>query len=220
MTKLAVGIIVVFGVLIVRPVLADPITIETYPDGGDIPETLGDWTLESHEINDPGTTTDSFTTDSGNTFHMDETVEVITRDWVEDGDGTIYSVPTNIITLTPENPIGAISFVISSEAYWAGAWVSAAWEDSSGNVGSLRNPDEGYFWVNHNTGELAGVGVGIWAEAGACITSVTIEPPEWGFGSIRTADCAVSVAEPGSLGLLGLGFFGIGFAARRRMLRA
>lgn len=224
MTKPILGFIAASGLFIFGQAVADPITIEAFPDGGDIPEELGDWTLDPYEITDPdGTETNSFTTESGNTFHMDDTVEVMTGEWwVEDPtDGaTIFGVPGNEITLTPENPIGAISFVISSAWQNAGAWVSAEWVDASGARGSLRNPEYGYFDVNNDTGGFAGVGVGIWAESGACITSVTIEPPKWGFGSIRTADCVVSVPEPGTLGLLGMGLFGIGLAARRRLLRS
>lgn len=214
MTKLILRIVAAAGLLIGGQAIADPITIGAFPDGEDIPAELGGWTLDPYEINDSdGTKTDSFTTESGNTFQMDDTVEVMTPVWVDDPDGgTIFGVPGDMVTLTPENPIGAISFIISSAWENAGAWVSATWEDGNGNTGSLRNPESGYF--DANMGDLDGVGVGIWAEPGACITSVTIEPPEWGFGSIRTADC-VSVPEPGTLALLGLGLVGIGVTRRR-----
>ena len=134
---------------------------------------------------------------------------------------TIFGVPGNSVTLTPTNPLGALSFMIHS-SFGGGAWVSAQWTDIHGNIGTVRNPPgSGHFPINQG---LDGVGVGVWAEPGTCITSVTIEPPDWGFGSISTADAVpcVNVPEPGSLSLFGFGLLllGLGSLTRPNLLLA
>ena len=216
-TKLTSLVIVLFGS---TAVLADPITITVYPDNADIPTILGGHATDPYAITDAdGTIVSSFTTDSGNVINLSPDVMVITEDWVDDPDGdTIFGVHGNMVTLTPTDPLAAISFMIHSSYSNGGAWVSADWIDSDGNSGTVRNPDTGYFPVNQ--GSLDGVGVGMFAASGACITSITSEPCEWGFGSIRTADATpcTQVSEPGSLGLLGLGLLGMGlFMGRRRL---
>ena len=198
--------------------LGDPITIEVYPDNGDIPGILGGYATDPYTITDAdGTIVSSITTDSGNVINLSPDVMVITPDWVDDPDGDkIFGVSGNMVTLDFASPLAAISFMIHSDYASGGAWVSADWVDSGGNGGTVRNPDSGYFAVNQ--GQFDGVGVGMWAEPGACITSITIEPYDWGFGSLRTADATpcTSVPEPGTLSLLGIGLLGLGFSLARR----
>lgn len=199
----------------------DPIVIQTYPDNGDIPGVLGGYTTDPYVITGAdGTVVGSFTTSSGNVITLNPDVTIVTPDWVDDPDGdSIFGVPGNLVILTPSIPLAAISFMIHSDYSNGGAWVSANWIDAVGNSGTVRNPPgSGYFDVNQ--GSLDGVGVGIWAEPGVCIDSITIEPIRWGFGSVRTADArpCVSVAEPGSLSIMGLGLLVMGlFVARRRV---
>ncbi len=217
-----------FGLLLMSATtLAEPIVIQTYADGYEIPHTLGTYPTISYDIPGPNcdaSTADcptSFTTSTGNTINLDQEVSVISPNWVRDPHtgATIFGAHNNRVVLTPDRPLGAISFVISSEWNNAGAWVSADWINAGG-TGSLRNPTSGHFPLHQGT--LRGVGVGIYARPGTCLTGVTIDPPRWGFGSIRTADCVTSVPEPGSLGLLGLGLLGLGLSrrARRQFVRA
>lgn len=202
--------------------VADPITIDTHLDG--TPSSPGGYVTEDYTITgNNGDILSSFTTGSGNEIGMSPDVMVLTdsvngNNWFDDpaNNGAIFGVHGSMVTLTPTNPLAAISFIISS-SFGGGAWVSADWTDSDGNVGTVRNPaGSGYFRVNQ--GEYDGVGVSMYAAPGACITSITIEPYEWGFGAISTADAVgcVSVPEPGSLGLMGLGLLCLGFVARRR----
>jgi len=208
--------------------VADPITIDVYEDGGDVPQTLGGYTTVDYDITGVnGQTVNSFTTATGNEIGMSPDVMILTDDvtgnnWFDDpaNNGAIFGVFGNIVVLTPTNPLGAISFNISS-SFGGSAWVSAEWVDSDGNTGEVRNPTgSGYFPLNTQSGtdDWNGRGVSMYAAEGKCITSITIEPYKWGFGAISTADAVgcVSVPEPGSLSLLSLGLLSLGLLARRR----
>lgn len=208
--------------------VADPITIDVYEDGDDISNSLGGYTTVDYDITGAnGDIVSSFTTGTGNVIGMSPDAMILTddvtgNDWFDDpaNDGAIFGVHGNMVTLTPTNPLGAISFVISS-SFRGSAWVSAEWTDSDGNTGEVRNPTgSGYFPLNTSseTDDWNGRGVSMFAAEGKCITSITIEPYEWGFGAISTADAVgcVSVPEPGPLGLMGLGLLCLGVAARRR----
>lgn len=183
---------------------AGPIKITLNPED---PGSLGDWDLDPFHIQSSPRAVNSFTTDSGNTIRMRPGVTVMNPDWWS-GHGLMYGVHGNRVVLRPINPLGAISFVIDSA--WGGggsAWVNAGWTHGP-RRGVARS---GTFRLHPD-----GVGVGIHATGGACITSVVIDPPRWGFGQIQTADCVTSVPEPGSLSLLALGLLGLGFFVRRR----
>lgn len=198
--------------------VADPITIDTYPDEDLIPGTLGGYETDSFSIddetttlNDDETTVASFTND-GNVITLEgDDVTIVSPDWAVPN-GSIFGIHGRTVTLNPTTPLGAISFIITAQ-FSGSAWVSANWTDSSGS--SYSTGENNWFAINQDNGNNA-IGVGIYAEPGACITSVTVDPaPWWGISAISTADC-VSVPEPGSLSLLSLGLLSLGLLARRR----
>lgn len=195
--------------------VADPITIDYIADDA-IPDAPGGHTTVDYTIvGDDGTPVTSFTNDGNQIDLLGSAVTIETPYWSSPV-GTIFAVHGNTVTLDPANPLGAISFIITAAGN-AGIWVSAdwSWSDGSGS-GTLRNPDQNYTSINSDGGSNNAIGVAIYAEPGACITEVTVDPSWWwGIGSISTADCA-SVPEPGSLSLLSLGLLYLGFVARRR----
>ncbi len=132
--------------------------------------------------------------------------------WVngELSDYDIFTTSVNLVTiLLPENT-RAFSFNVGSNMSARG-WLKAT--ESNGNGIS----DRYYFGLGANN--TPGFGLSVNNSAGQCsaITSVTIDPFQWGFGnfSINNDACSTSVPAPATAILLGLGLFGLLLSRRQ-----
>lgn len=103
----------------------------------------------------------------------------------------------------------AFSFTVGAGYDSAGGWLKA--KSSDGSV-----TDKTSFKVNNEYTPSFGVYADNTDGSCSAITSVIIEPSEWGFGnlSINQDDCT-SVPEPAPIALLALGLIGLGFMRRK-----
>ncbi len=198
--------------------------LEQYDSNTPTPDTIGGYAMTDFSIvNDTqtgGTSTVNapingsltFTDIGGATLDMSRGLADSTSWWVngETNDYDIFTTGVNWVTiLLPENT-RAFSFNVGSNMSARG-WLTAT------EVAGNGIDDKQYFRLSASNTP----GFGIYANnsQGQCsaITSVTIDPFQWGVGnfSINNDPCSTSVPTPGTAALLGLGLAGLLFARRK-----
>ncbi len=199
------------------------VIIETYGDAA-TPSTVGGWSMTDIGDTGPsGTLTSSisssafagtidFTDYHGNALDMYRTDASNIAGWwtnYESSDYEVFTTGVNWVELVlPENT-RALSFSVGSDFYGRG-WM----------VGYSNNERSDYLKFGLSPDATPGFGVYADNSEGGCdsITSVVIDPRQWGVGNLSIAQsdqCTVDVPEPGIFGLLGLGIVGLGFARRK-----
>lgn len=198
--------------------------LETYASGLETPDTIGGYNMVDFAVtNNVGGTTTSvsspisgtlqFVNQANNALALNRGLANSTSWWNngESNDVDIFTTSTEdwIRILLPENT-RAFSFNVGASFRGRG-WIE-------GFEGNTRTLDRYNFPVNSNNTP----GFGVYADntGGGCnvITSIVIEPVDWGVGnfSINQDQCTTEVPEPGNLGLLALGLLGLA-AIRRRI---
>lgn len=147
--------------------------------------------------------------------HGDPLIEKDPSWWL--GTGSVFVTDTDTMVVTFEDLfVTGFTFRIGANMH-AQAWIRAEYTDSDGESGYLQT--DWFNGITPQTSPLYGVFL---TDTGNCakIDSVVVDPHfRWGIGEMSIAtngDCAVSVPEPGSLGLLGAGLLAMGFVWRTR----
>ena len=191
--------------------------LEQYASGTPTPETIGGYTMTDFDVVNDSTVGNTstvatpfgdsltFTDDHAAVLDLSRGLADSTTWWVngESSDYDIFTTGVHWVTILLPTNTRAFSFNVGANMN-AGAWLSATETDSSGNlakynfsVGPDNTPGFGIY-TDNSTGECS------------ALTSVTIEPLEWGVGnfSINNDPC-VSVPEPPTGLLFGLGITGL-----------
>jgi len=202
--------------------------LDQYGSGTPTPETIGGYTMTDFDIvNDSlsGVTSTvespfgdllTFTDENGAVLDLSRGLADSTSWWVngESSDYDIFTTGVHWVTILLPTNTRALSFNVGANISASG-WLKATETDSSGidtkynfDLSPSNTPGFGIYTSNS-------------PEQCSSLTSVTIEPLEWGVGnfSINNDSCGVSVPEPASLTLFGIGLAGLGFIRRRRYNR-
>ena len=192
--------------------------LEEYDSNTPTPTTIGgyamtDFLVTNSQLGNGTSTVDSplggqltFTDEGGAVLDLTRGLADLTSWWIngESSDYNIFTTSVHWVTiLLPENT-RAFSFNV-------GANMSATgWLKATETIGYGINSQ-----YDFNLDETETPGFGIYAsnDSGQCsaLTSVTIEPIEWGVGnfSINNDSCSTTVPEPASGFLFGLGIAGL-----------
>ncbi len=198
--------------------------LEQYGSDTPTPDSIGGYAMtdfaifndtqtgDTSTVNAPINGALTFTDAGGATLDMSRGLADSTNWWVngEANDYDIFTTSVNWVTiLLPENT-RAFSFNVGSNMSARG-WLTATELDGNG----IENRH--YFGLGTNN--TPGFGIYTNNSQGQCsaITSVTIDPFEWGMGnfSINNDPCSTSVPEPTTVALLGLGLAGLLFTRRK-----
>jgi len=198
--------------------------LEQYGSNTPTPDTIGNYAMTDFAIvNDTlsGTTSTvespfgdllTFTDKNGAILDLTRGLANLTSWWVngESSDYDIFTTGVHWVTILLPTNTRAFSFNVGANLN-AGGWLMATETDGSG----ISTPHS--FAVNPNN--TPGFGIYTDNTTGQCstLTSVTIEPLEWGVGnfSINNDPCA-TVPEPPTGALFGLGIIGLLLSWRKR----
>lgn len=199
--------------------------IETFANGTATPGTLGGWAMtDIGDTGASGTLTNSissgafsgtinFQDNNGNALDMLRVDASNIASWwnnPEASDNEVFTTSVSWVELIlPENT-RALSFNVGA-SFNGWGWMMGY------NEGGVST----YSSFDLSPGNTPGFGVYANNSASNCgsISSIVIDPSQWGIGNLSIAQsdqCTADVPEPGVITLLGLGLVGLGIARRQK----
>jgi hypothetical protein len=135
--------------------------------------------------------------------------ETITQLVMDGSTGTAFPILWDSIgTLS-----GQTAFVSGVDTQIVTFDFTSSWDPTEIFSLSAVDPDGDPGPVSVTIGQLIGVSVGVTFDSGASLLYAFVDDPEQGAGLVLEQ---ISVPEPGTLGLLGIGLAGIGFARKKK----
>lgn len=204
--------------------------LDQYDSNTPIPDTIGGYVMTDFDVMNDTMSGDTstvvsplgglltFTDVNGAILDLTRGLADSTDWWIngENSDYDIFTTEVNWVTiLLPENT-RALSFNVGANKS-AGGWMTATETDGNGidtkyDFGLSPTNTPGFaIYTNNSSGQCS------------ALTSITIDPIKWGVGnfSINNDRCnTVSIPEPVSIALFGLGFMGLLLSRRESMNRA
>lgn len=214
LSKLALA---AFATAFVVSANADPIEIVALADGNH-PVELGGYVMTPFD--EPNGTSDCTPSASGGEvcfqdYDGNSIALPAESPWWWEYDGTPAPDHGNVFVVRGEN---WIDLILPANTRAFSLFVGASGRSSSDNAWIRAYDDQGNSTdeIDFNVSRYDTRGYGVYTTGCTALTRITVEPFEWGFGyfSSNQGEC-VSVPEPGTLALLGLGL--IGFALTRRI---